>query len=97
MQQAFAIAGVERVPRRVFLSLDDSLTDKDNGSRCLQMVDWFFDHAHSWPNHPIYTRANVYVMLRLTIGSGGFTIDMAPYLQASTCDGSTRRVRKDSG
>jgi hypothetical protein len=73
-----------------FLSLDDSLTDKDNGSQRLQVVDWHFDHAHSWPGRPIYTKANVYVMLRLTVGSASFTIDMAPYLRAST----VRRLNK---
>jgi len=53
VQQAFDMAQAEDAPRRVFLSLDDSLTRKDKGSQRLQMVDWFFDHAHSWPNHPI--------------------------------------------
>jgi hypothetical protein len=90
VQQAFAIADAEGAPRLVFLSLDDSLTDKDNGSRRLQVVDWHFDHAHSWPGRPIYTKANVYVMLRLTVGSASFTIDMAPYLRAST----VRRLNK---
>jgi hypothetical protein len=62
VQQAFDMAEAEGAPHVAFLSLDDSLTDKDNGSRRLQMVDWFFDHAHSWPGRPIYTKANVYVL-----------------------------------
>ena len=90
VQQAFDIAEAEGAARVAFLSLDDSLTDKDNGSRRLQVVDWHFDHAHSWPGRPIYTKANVYVMLRLTVGSASFTIDMAPYLRAAT----VRRLNK---
>jgi hypothetical protein len=90
VQQAFDMAQAEDAPRRVFLSLDDSLTGKDKGSQRLQMVDWFFDHAHSWPNHAIYTKANVYVLLRLSVGSASFTIDMAPYLRDST----VRRLNK---
>jgi hypothetical protein len=90
VQSAFDIAEAEGVPRAAFLSLDDSLTDKDNGSHRLQLADWFFDHAHSWPGRTIYTKANVYVMLRLTVGSASFTVDIAPYLRASTI----RRLNK---
>ena len=28
----------------LFLILDDSLAPKDKGTRCLEPVDWFFDH-----------------------------------------------------
>jgi hypothetical protein len=91
VQTAFDIAEAEGAPRAAFLSLDDSQTDKDNGSERLQLVDWFFDQAHSWPNHPAYTKANVYVLLRLTVGGASFTVDMAPYLRASTI----RRLNKD--
>lgn len=51
-QSAFDLAQQRDEPRRVFLSLDDSLTAKDNGSHRLQAVDWHHDHARSWPDHP---------------------------------------------
>jgi hypothetical protein len=84
VQEAFAIAEAEGAPRLAFLSLDDSLTDKDNDSRRLQLVDWHFDHRRSFPKRPVYTKGNVYVMLRLTVGSVSFSVDIAPYLRAST-------------
>ncbi len=31
-----------------------------------------------------YTKGTVYVMLRLTVGNVSFTVDMRPYLRAST-------------
>lgn len=84
VQTTFAIAEAEDAPKRVFLSLDDSLTEKDNGSTRLQAVDWHFDHTHAWPDRPAYTKGSVYVMLRLTVGNVSFTVDMVPYLRAST-------------
>ncbi len=68
VQQTFDIAEADGAARVAFLNLDSSLTYKDNGSRGLQVVYWHFDHTRSWPGCPIYTRANVYVMLRLTVG-----------------------------
>jgi hypothetical protein len=91
VQMVFAIAEAEDAPKRVFLSLDDSLTEKDNGSTRLQAVDWHFDHTHSWPDHPAYTKGAVYIMLRLTIGNVSFTVDIVPYLRAET----VRRLNRD--
>jgi hypothetical protein len=74
----------------IFLSLDDSLTDKDKGSKRLQAVDWHFDHVNALPNQPAFAKGFVYVMLRLTVGEVSFTIDMQLYLRAST----VRRLNK---
>jgi len=90
VQSAFDIAEAEGAPRAVFLSLDDSSTDKDKNSERLQMVDWYIDLARSLPGKPVFTKATVYVMLRLIVGNASFTIDMAPYLRAST----VRRLNK---
>lgn len=83
-QTAFEVAEVQGVAKQVFLSLDDSLTVKDNGSKRLQAVDWHVDHTRSWPDHPAYTKGAVYVLLRLTIGDVSFTVDIEPYLRAKT-------------
>ena len=47
IQTAFEVAEEQGIPKRVFLSLDDSLTSKDNGSKHLQAVDWHVDHTKS--------------------------------------------------
>jgi hypothetical protein len=84
IQTAFETAETQGATKQVFLSLDDSLTAKDNGSKRLQAVDWHVDHTQSWPGHPAYTKGAVYVLLRLTIGTVSFTVDMVPYLRAKT-------------
>jgi hypothetical protein len=83
-QAAFETAETQGAAKQVFLSLDDSLTAKDNGSKRLQAVDWHVDHTQSWSDHPAYTKGAVYVLLRLTIGNVSFTVDMVPYLRAKT-------------
>lgn len=95
VKRAFELAEQQGAPKRVFLSIDDSLTEKDNGSTRLQAVDWHFDQAHSWPNHPAFTKGTVYVLLRLTIGDVSFTIDMLPYLRAKTVRRLNRARKRD--
>jgi hypothetical protein len=94
VQTAISLAEAADAPERVFLSLDDSLTDKDNGSHRLQAVDWHFDHTRSWPGRPMYTKRTVYVMVRLTVGDVSFTVDMVPYLRAKTVRRLNRARRK---
>ena len=91
VKRAFELAVATHAPQRVFVSIDDSLTDKDNGSTRLQAVDWHFDHGHSWPNQPAYTKGTVYVLARLTIGEVSFTVDVVPYLRNKT----VRRLNRD--
>jgi hypothetical protein len=94
IQTTISLAEAADAPKRVFLSLDDSLTDKDNGSQRLQAVDWHFDPTYSWPGRPVYTKGTVYVILRLTVGDVSFTIDMVPYLRAKTVRRLNRVRRK---
>ena len=82
--EIFDLAEAKGLGKQVFLSLDDSITGKDQHSTRLQMVDWCIDLARSMPGKPVYTRGTVYVLLRITIGSLSFTIDIAPYLRAKT-------------
>jgi hypothetical protein len=94
VQTAFTSAEAEAAPKRVFLSLDDSLTGKDNGSRRLQAVDWHYDHTHALPQQLAYTKGTVYVMLRLSVGNVSFTVDMALYLRAKTVRRLNRARKK---
>jgi hypothetical protein len=82
--EVFDLAEAMGLGKQVFLSLDDSITDKDRYSTRLQMVDWCIDLARSMPGKPVYTRGTIYVLLRITIGPLSFTIDVAPYLRAKT-------------
>ena len=81
-------------PKRVFLSLDDSLTEKDRHSKRLESVDWHFDHARSSPNQPVYSKGTVYVMLRLTVGHISVTVDIQLYLRRKTVRKLNRARRR---
>jgi len=80
----FNLAEEMGLEKQVFLSLDDSTTDKDKHSERLQLVDWMIDLNRSFPRKPVFTKGTVYVLLRITIGPLSFTIDLAPYLRAKT-------------
>lgn len=91
VELAFKMAATMGLKKHVFLSVDDSTTDKDKHSRRLQMVDWFIDLARSLPGKPVFTKGTVYVLLRITIGPLSFTVDSVPYLRAST----VRRLNRE--
>lgn len=81
-------------PQPVFLSLDDSLTEKDRHSHRLESVDWHFDHARSLPKKPVHTQGTVYVMLRLQVGKISFTVDLQLYLRKKTVRRLNRTRRR---
>jgi len=84
VQLLFKLSEEMGLEKQVFLSLDDSITDKDKHSERLQLVDWVIDLNHSFPRKPVFIKGMVYVLLRITIGPLSFTIDISPYLQAKT-------------
>ena len=90
----FKMAEEMGLEKRVFLSLDDSSTDKDKHSKRLEMVDWMIDLARSFPRKPVFTKGTVYVLLRITIGPLSFSIDVAPYLRAKTIRRLNRKRSK---
>jgi hypothetical protein len=90
----FKMAEEMGLEKRVFLSLDDSGTDKDKHSTRLEMVDWMIDLARSFPRKPVFTKGTVYVLLRITIGPLSFSIDVAPYLRAKTIRRLNRKRSK---
>ena len=91
----FKLAEEMGLKKQVFLSLDDSSTDKDKHSKRLQMVDWMIDLARSFPRKLVFTKGTVYVLLRITIGPLSFTIDVAPYLRAKTVRRLNRQRTKE--
>ena len=90
----FKVAAEMGLEKQVFLSLDDSTTDKNKHSERLQMVDWMIDLSRSFPGKPVFTRGTVYVLLRFTIGPLSFTIDIKPYLRAKTIRRLNRKRSK---
>jgi DDE superfamily endonuclease len=69
----------------LFLTLDDSLTQKDKATSQLQSVDWHFDH-----NQQRVIKAGNHVVLRIHWGAFHFPLLWRPYLREST----VRRVNR---
>ena len=88
----FKMAAAMGLAKHVFLSMDDSTTNKDRHSRRLQMVDWFIDLAHSLPGKLVFSKGTVYVLLRITIGPLSFTIDSVPLPAGQDCAAAKPRA-----
>jgi len=70
----------------LYLTVDDSLTAKDKGTRHLESVDWHFDH-----NHKRTIKAGNHVVLRIHWGAFHFPLSWRPYLRESTVRRLNRR------
>jgi IS4 transposase len=70
----------------IYLTIDDSLTAKDKGTRRLESVDWHFDH-----NQKRTIKAGSHVVLRIHWGPFHFPLLWRPYLRESTVRRLNRR------
>jgi DDE superfamily endonuclease len=70
----------------IYLTIDDSLTPKDKGTRQLQSVDWHFDH-----NQQRTIKAGNHVVLRIHWGAFHFPLLWRLYLRQSTVRRLNRR------
>jgi DDE superfamily endonuclease len=66
-------------PLPIFLSLDDSLANKDKGTRKLEPVDWFFDHKCQRT-----VKASNHVSLSISWGTFYFPLLERLYLRQAT-------------
>jgi len=94
VKTAFRLAEAQATPKRVFLSIDDSFTEKDRHSKRLENVDWHFDHARSRPKEPVHSKGTVYTLLRLIIGDISLTVDLQQYLREATVKHLNRKRRR---
>jgi DDE superfamily endonuclease len=72
--------------RPIYLTIDDSLTGKDKGTRRLDSVDWHFDH-----NQKRTIKASNHVVLRIHWGPFHFPLSWRLYLRESTVRRLNRR------
>ena len=77
-QVAWLIAEAERTnaPKILFVNIDDSLGEKDKGTRHLEPVDWFFDHSESTKTKPRFKNAFCYVVCTMRAGQNVATADV---------------------
>jgi Transposase DDE domain len=69
----------------LYVSLDDSLDEKDKGTRHLEAVEYHHDHTKSQgPKKPYYTNGAVHVEVRLALGTRSYAYDWRLYLREKT-------------
>ena len=89
---AYAEAAGEQV---IFVSIDDSLSEKDNGTRHIEPVAFHHDHTKSTPTKPVYSNGAVHVEVRLQIGSLAYSYDHRLYLREKTVRQLNRQRPKE--
>ena len=85
----------ETEEREVYVSIDDSLTAKDKGTRHLEPVDFHHDHTKSSRGKQAYTNGTVHVEVRLQLGEHAYVFDWALYLREKTVRRLNRRRAKN--
>jgi hypothetical protein len=76
----------------LYVSLDDSLGEKDKGTRQLEAVEYHHDHTKSQgKKKPYYTNGAVHVAVRLELGLRSYAYDWRLYLREKT----VRRLNRE--
>jgi len=76
----------------LYVSLDDSLDEKDKGTRHLEAVDYHHDHTKSQgKKKPYYSNGAVHVEVRLELGARSYAYDWRLYLREKT----VRRLNRE--
>ena len=78
------LAQQRRLPKVLYVNLDDSLGQKGKATRHIEPVDWFHDHNESTRGKPRYKNAFCYLECTLRVGTLVATIDLRLYLRAKT-------------
>jgi hypothetical protein len=96
-QVAWLIAEAERTgsPKVLYINIDDSLGEKDKGTRRLEPVDWFFDHSESTKSKPRFKNAFCYVVCTMRAGQNVATVDVQLYLREKTVRRLNRKRPKE--
>jgi hypothetical protein len=78
-------------PRRLLINLDDSLAIKDPDTRCLQGVDWYYDHASRRRKRHRIQNALAYLGCNIVAGDWNFTFSIRSYLRQNTVQRINRK------
>ena len=78
----------------LWVSIDDSLTAKDQGTTCLQAVDWHHDHTKSVGKKQAYTNGTQHVEVRIQLGNQAYVYDWGLYLREKTVRRLNRQRKK---
>jgi len=79
----------------LFVSIDDCLTGKDEGTRHLEAVDFHHDHTKSTRRKAAYTNGVVHVEVRVQLGTLAYSYDHRLYLREKTVRRLNRRRSRE--
>lgn len=96
-QVTWLISEAERTgaPKIMYINIDDSLGEKDKGTRHLEPVDWHFDHSESTKSKPRFKNSFCYVVCTLRVGQNVATVDLQLYLRERTVRRLNRKRSKE--
>jgi hypothetical protein len=77
-------------PKIIWVSIDDSLAEKDKNTHHLDLVDFHHDHLEGARKKAIYKNGAAYVVCKIQIGPFSYTFDLQPYLRERT----VRRINR---
>ena len=98
-QRKFVVEDLKRLmnetgERVLYVSIDDSLTEKDKGTRHLEPVDFHHDHTKSSGRRQVYSNGTVHVEVRLQLGDYAYVFDWALYMREKTVRRLNRKRTK---
>jgi hypothetical protein len=79
----------------LFVSIDDSLTEKGKGTTCLEAVDWHHDHTKSQGKKQAYTNGTQHIEVRIQLGNQAYVYDWGLYLRQKTVRRLNRKRVQD--
>ena len=96
-QVAWLISEAEQTgaSKIIYINIDDSLGEKDKGTRHLEPVDWHFDHSESTKSKPRFKNAFCYIVCTLRVGQNVATVDLQLYLRERTVRRLNRKRSKE--
>jgi len=68
----------------LFVSIDDSVTEKDKGTTCLEAVDWHHDHTKSQGKKQVFTNGTQHIEVRIQLGKQAYVYAWGLYLRQKT-------------
>lgn len=68
----------------LFVSIDDSVTEKDKGTTCLEAVAWHHDHTKSQGKKQAFTNGTQHIEVRIQRGDQAYVYDWGLYLRQKT-------------
>jgi len=70
--------------RTIYVSIDDSLGEKDKQTRHMEAVEFHHDHTKSQGKKQVYTNGTVHIESRLQLGKMEYVFDWRLYLREKT-------------